>query len=212
MRRGGRAEPIVGTTTMSATVHRDFLFEPNAAVWDETFGEIASLGMNAIRTGIWSGWRKISVDANVVDEGVVRALEAFYLTARKHQLPVIFSVFAFVPEDFGSGDPYFDPRALDGQRALLSAFARRLSPAREFIWDLINEPSFASPRDLWSLRPSALDPRAARIHGVARGAIHACPSRRRPPPGRTSCDVAGVCGPTRRSICRPTTISRTPGS
>lgn len=153
LRRGGRAEPVVGTTTMSATVHRDFLFEPNAAVWDDTFGEIASLGMNAIRTGLWSGWRKISVDANVVDESAVRALEAFYLTARKHRLPVIFSLFAFVPEDFGSGDPYFDPRALDGQRALLSAFARRMSPAREFIWDLINEPSFASPRHLWSLRP-----------------------------------------------------------
>jgi hypothetical protein len=153
LRRGGRAEPIVGTTTMSATVHRDFLFEPNAAVWDETFAEIASLGMNAIRTGFWSGWRKISMDANVVDESVLRALEAFYLTARKHRLPVIFSMFAFVPEDFGSGDPYFDPRALEGQRALLSAFARRMSPAREFIWDLINEPSFASPRDLWSLRP-----------------------------------------------------------
>jgi hypothetical protein len=153
LRRGGHAEPVVGTTTMSATVHRDFLFEPNAAVWDETFGEIASLGMNAIRTGLWSGWRRISGDANVVDESVVRALEAFYLTARKHRLPVVFSVFAFVPEDFGSGDPYFDPRALDGQRALLSAFARRMSPAREFIWDLINEPSFASPRHLWSLRP-----------------------------------------------------------
>jgi hypothetical protein len=154
LRRDGKAEPVVGTTTMSATVHRDFLFEPNAAVWDQTFTEIASLGMNAIRTGVWSGWRKISVDANVVDEGVLRALEALYLTARKHKLPVVFSVFAFVPEDFGSGDPYFDPRALDGQRALLSAFARRMSPARQFIWDLINEPSFASPRDLWSLRPS----------------------------------------------------------
>ena len=153
LRRAGKPEPVVGTTTMSATVHRDFLFEPNAAVWDETFGELASLGMNAIRAGIWSGWRKISVDANVVDESVVRALEAFYLTARKHRLPVIFSVFAFVPEDFGSGDPYFDPRALQGQRALLSAFSRRLTRAREFIWDLINEPSFASPRHLWSLRP-----------------------------------------------------------
>ncbi len=28
-----------------------------------------------------------------------------------------------------------------------------MAPTREFIWDLINEPSFASPRDLWSLRP-----------------------------------------------------------
>ena len=87
MRRNGRAEPIVGTTTMSASVHRDFLFEPNAAVWDDTFAEIASLRINIDTDGIWSGWRKISVDANVVDESFVRALEAFYLTARKHRCP-----------------------------------------------------------------------------------------------------------------------------
>jgi len=154
LRRNGRAEPVVGTTTMSATVHRDFLFEPNAAVWDDTFAELASLDINAIRTGLWSGWRKITTDANVVDESVVRALEAFYLTARRHGIPVIFNAFAFVPEEFGGADPYFDPRALEGQRAFLSTLARRLAPAREFIWDLINEPSFASPRSLWSLRPS----------------------------------------------------------
>ncbi|HJR60502.1 MAG TPA: hypothetical protein VJ813_13920 [Vicinamibacterales bacterium] len=154
LRRNGRPEPVVGTTTMSATVHRDFLFEPNAAVWDDTFAELASLRMNMVRTGLWSGWRRISVDANVVDESFVRALEAYYLTARKHGLPIVFSLFAFVPEDFGTGDPYFDPRALEGQRALLSALARRMASAREFIWDLINEPSFASPRNLWTLRPT----------------------------------------------------------
>ncbi|HEX6973548.1 MAG TPA: hypothetical protein VF147_04065, partial [Vicinamibacterales bacterium] len=153
LRRDDRPDPVVGTTTMSATVHRDFLFEPNAAVWDDGFAELASIKVNAIRTGLWSGWRKITPDANVVDESVLRAFEAFYLTARRHGVPVIFSCFAFVPEDFGAGDPYFDPRALEGQRAFLSALAQRMAPARELIWDLINEPSFASPRSLWSLRP-----------------------------------------------------------
>lgn len=154
LRRNGRPEPIVGTTTMSATVHRDFLFEPNAAAWDDGFAELASLHVNAIRTGLWSGWGKITLDANVVDESVLRAFEAFYLSARTHGLPVIFNLFAFVPEDFGAPDPYFDPRALEGQRAFLSALSRRMAPARELIWDLINEPSFASPRSLWSLRPA----------------------------------------------------------
>ncbi len=154
LRRAGRPEPVVGTTTMSGTVHRNFLFEPNAAVWDDTFAELASLGINAVRTGLWSGWRKISLEANVVDESVLRALEAYYLTARAHGIPVIFTVFAFVPEEFGGADPYLDPRALEGQAALVSALARRMAPAREFIWDLINEPSFESPAHLWSLRPS----------------------------------------------------------
>jgi hypothetical protein len=154
LRRNGVPEPLIGTTTMSASVHRDFLFEPNAAEWDDTFAELSLLKINAIRTGLWSGWKRISADANVVDEAFLRALEAFYLTARRHRLPVIFSVFAFTPEEFGAEDPYFDPRALEGQRALLTTLARRMAPAREWIWDLINEPSFASPRKLWSLRPS----------------------------------------------------------
>ena len=154
MRRDGRPEPIVGTTTMSSTVHRNFLFEPNAAAWDDTCAELARLSINAIRTGLWSGWRKVSVESNVIDESVIRALEAFYLTARRHGLPVIFNLFAFAPEDFGATDPYLDPRALEGQRALVSTLANRMAPARELIWDLINEPSFDSPDHLWSLRPS----------------------------------------------------------
>ena len=154
MRRNGAPEPIVGTTTMSASVHRDFLFEPNAAVWDDTFAELTAVGLNAIRTGLWYGWDRASAGGLGADEAFLRALEAFYLTARKHHLPVIFNCFAFIPHAFGGADPYFDPAALDGQRAFLSAIARRMAPAREFVWDLINEPSFASPKKLWSLRPA----------------------------------------------------------
>lgn len=154
LRRNGAPEPIVGTTTMSASVHRDFLFEPNAAVWDDTFAELTTSGLNAIRTGLWYGWDRASAGGLGADEAVLRALEAFYLTARRHCLPVIFNCFAFTPHAFGAADPYFDPAAIDGQRAFLAAIARRMAPAREFVWDLINEPSFASPKKLWSLRPA----------------------------------------------------------
>ncbi len=154
LRRNDRPDPVVGTTVMSATVHRNFLFEPNAAVWDDTFAGVASADMNVVRTGFWAGWRRIADERGAVDEGVVRALEAFYLTARAHGLPVIFNLFAFTPEVFGGADPYFDPTALAGQRALVASLARRMAPARELVWDLINEPSFASPEKLWSLRPS----------------------------------------------------------
>jgi len=154
LRRAGRPEPVVGTTVMSATVHRDFLFEPDASVWDDTFAEIAALGMNVVRTGFWAGWRRVANEQGDVDEAVVRALEAYYLTARMHGLSVIFNLFAFTPETFGGADPYFDPKALAGQRSFVAALAKRMAPARELMWDLINEPSFASPEKLWSLRPS----------------------------------------------------------
>lgn len=154
LRRDGRPEPIVGTTVMSQAVHRKFLFEPNAAVWDDTFRELAELRINMVRTGVWTGYRKISLDPGVVDESFLRALEAYYLSARRHGIPVMFTFFAFVPPAFGGENPYFDPRAIEGQRAYVAAIAGRFAAAKEIIWDLINEPSFSSPKHLWQCRPN----------------------------------------------------------
>ncbi|TWT44322.1 hypothetical protein RAS1_07350 [Phycisphaerae bacterium RAS1] len=154
LRRSGKPEPIIGTTVMSQTVHRKFLFEPNAAVWDDTFRELAELKINMVRTGVWTGYRKISLDPGVVDESFLRALEAYYLSARKHGIPVMFTFFAFVPPAFGGENPYFDPRAIEGQRAYVAAIAGRFAGAKEIMWDLINEPSFSSPKHLWKCRPN----------------------------------------------------------
>lgn len=153
MRRRGVAEPVIGTTLMSKSVHRKFLFEPNAAVWDDSFAELAAIDVNLVRTGIWSAYRKISLDPGVIDEAFLRALEAYYLSARKHGIPVLFTFFSFVPEDFGGASPYFDPRAIDAQQAYVHAIASRFRHTKEMLFDLINEPSFASPDRLWSCRP-----------------------------------------------------------
>lgn len=153
LRRDGVPEPVLGTTVMSETVHRKFLFEPNAAVWDDTFGELSEIGFNMVRTGIWSAYRKISLDPHVIDEAWLRALEAYYLTARRHGIAVVFTFFAFVPDSFGGDNPYFDPRSREAQRAYLNTVAARFKDTRELIWDLINEPSFSSPDHLWLCRP-----------------------------------------------------------
>jgi len=154
LERNGQPEPVIGTTLMSGSVHRKFLFEPNAAEWDDTFRELASLDINLVRTGIWSAYKKISLDQNVVDEAFLRALEAYYLSARSHGIPVLFTFFSFVPEDFGGVSPYFDPRSLEGGRAYISAIVDRFSDTKEMLWDLINEPSFANPNKLWQCRPN----------------------------------------------------------
>lgn len=153
MRRSGRPEPVVGTTVMSWTMHRDFLHEPNAAVWDDTFAELAALDMNLVRTGVWAGWESI-LPGDTVDEAWLRALEAYYLSARRHGIPVLFTFFAFMPPAYGGSSPYFDPRSLAGQRAYVRGVARRFAGAREMLWDLINEPSIASPAHVWSTRPN----------------------------------------------------------
>lgn len=154
MRRDGRPEPIVGTTLMAATAQREFLFEPNAAEWDREMAAIASLDLGMVRTGLWAGWTRIQPTSNAVDEAFLRALEAFYLTARRHGLPVLFTCFAFQPPAAKGANPYLDPQAIERQRALVGAIAARFAGARELLFDLINEPSFCSPAQMWKCRPN----------------------------------------------------------
>jgi len=154
LRRGEVPEPVVGTTVMSRSVHRDFLFEPNAAEWNDTFRELAASDINLVRTGVWYGWDRIQDPSGAVHEAWLRALEAYYLTARRHGIPVIFTFYAFMPPEADPEEsPYFDPQALERQRRLVSETARRFAPARQMMWDLINEPSFASQDRVWSARP-----------------------------------------------------------
>ncbi|MFC1629231.1 hypothetical protein ACFL3H_09000 [Gemmatimonadota bacterium] len=152
--RNGVPEPVIGSTVMSSTVHRQFLFEPNALVWDETFGEMADIGLNITRTGVWTGFDRIMSNGYKVDEAWLRALEAYYLSARRHGIPVIFTFFAFTPPAWGGVSPYFDPTSIEAQKRYLEAVASRFAGAREMLWDLINEPSFASPDKLWRCRPN----------------------------------------------------------
>jgi hypothetical protein len=153
LRRDGGAFPIVGTTYMASDVHRKFLFEPNPHRWDLDFARMASAGVNFVRTGLWTGWSRAMLDPGAVDEGVLRALDAFVLTAARHGIVLCFNFFAFLPPAFGGTNPYLDPRALEGQKAFLTAVARRYRDVPWIHYDLINEPSYAPPEALWQNRP-----------------------------------------------------------
>lgn len=152
--RNNQPFPIAGTTYMSSDVARRFLLEPNPAVWDKDFAEMRLAGVNMIRTGIWTAWKLYFDDKGEVKEEILRAFEAFILTAKKYDIPVIFTFFAFMPEMFGGKNAYLDPVSIAGQKKFLSAFASRVRGAKDVIWDLINEPSVANPKNLWSCRPN----------------------------------------------------------
>lgn len=152
--RDGKVLPITGTTYMASDVHRKFLFDPNPQVWDRDFREMKEAGVNMIRTGLWTAWKKYMPEVGKVNEGVLRALDAFLLTARRYEIPVIFTFFAFIPETWGGKNAYLDPTAVRAQQEFLSAIAKRYSDLDDVIWDLINEPSFCSPKHLWSCRPN----------------------------------------------------------
>jgi len=46
--------------------------------------------VNMVHTGIWTGWKKYMPEPGKVDEAVLRAFDAFLLTAHKYDIPVIF--------------------------------------------------------------------------------------------------------------------------
>ena len=152
--RDGKVLPVTGTTYMASDVHRRFLWEPNPAVWDRDFRQMKEAGVNMIRTGIWTGWKKYMPEPGKVNEGVLRAFDAFLLTAHKYDIPVIFTFFAFLPETWGGKNAYLDPRAVKAQQQFISAFTERCPHVDDVMWDFINEPSFCSPKFLWNCRPN----------------------------------------------------------
>lgn len=152
--REGKVFPVTGTTYMASDVHRRFLFEPNPSVWDRDFREMKEAGVNMVRTGIWMDWKKYMPEPGKVNEGVLRAFDAFLLTAHKYDIPVIFTFFAFLPETWGGVNAYLDPRAVKAQQQFISTFANRCQNIDDVIWDFINEPSFCSPKFLWNCRPN----------------------------------------------------------
>jgi hypothetical protein len=152
--RHGEPYVVTGTSYMASDVHRKFLFEPNPYVWDRDFAAMKRAGVNMIRTGIWTGWKNYMLDVGAPNEAALRALDAFLLTARRYDIPVIFTFFAFLPEMWGGANPYLDPRAVGAQKTFLSLVVRRYREMNDVIWDLINEPSFCSPERLWLTRPN----------------------------------------------------------
>jgi len=153
IRRDGRVFPVIGTTYMASDVHRQFLFEPNPEVWDRDFAQMERLGINFVRTGLWTGWSRAANDQGEVDENVLRALEAYVLTAAKHDIIVCFTFFAFLPPAYGGTNPYLDPASLAGQTRFVTSIAKRFRGSGWIHYDLINEPSYAPPEGLWSNRP-----------------------------------------------------------
>ena len=152
--RDGKVFPVTGTTYMASDVHRRFLLEPNPSVWDNDFREMKEAGVNMIRTGIWTGWKHYMSESGQMNDAMLRAFDAFMLTAHKYDIPVIFTFFAFLPHTWGGENAYLDPKSIKAQQQFISAFTKRYSRVDDVIWDFINEPSFGSYKYIWSCRPN----------------------------------------------------------
>lgn len=151
--RENRAIPLVGTTYTASDVHRKFLFEPNARAWDRDFAEMKECGINIVRTGIRTGFQRVMMDPGAPSEEILRAFEAFMMTAAQHDMPVIFSFFGSTPATWGGTDPYRDPRCVQAQKELIAAFTRRFAKFNNLMWSLIDD--IESGRGAFALDPKA---------------------------------------------------------
>ena len=139
-----------------------FQSSSNAYVWDRDFAEMEKDGVTFVRTGVWNN------NADLLDtvtgstkERVLRNLEAFLLSANRHNIQVHFTFFAFDPQtirrypgqesfQLGPGsNPYTDPIARRAQKNYVYSIVERFKDVPYLSWDLINEPSFSNPHRLW---------------------------------------------------------------
>lgn len=156
--RDGKPMPIVGMTYMGSDVARKFWFLPNVGIWNRDMSRLKRAGVNLIRTGIWTAWRKIAFIDGHPSEDVLRAIDAFILTARRHGLEVTFTFFSFTPETWEGANPYLDPRSIEAQKRFAAAVVSRHRETKNVHWDLINEPSMFDPRRLFAGPRSCHDP------------------------------------------------------
>ncbi|WP_163580817.1 alpha-amylase family protein [Gracilibacillus saliphilus] len=155
--KDGRPFPIVGQTYMTSDVARKFIFMPNVAAWDQDMATMKKAGINFIRTGLWTAWRHMMFIDGHPSEEVLRAIDAFLLTAKKYDIEVTFNFFAFTPIAYEGENPYLDPRSVKAQKRFIRALVARHAETTNVQWDLINEPSMFDPKRFFQGPRSAQD-------------------------------------------------------
>ncbi len=139
----------------------DFSGPRNAAVWEYDFGDMERHGVSFVRTGVWMGQIKV-VDGSDggVTERFLRNVEAYLLCARRHNIAVNFTFFAFDPQTtlrrednpltlLPGGNPYIDPITIRAEQNYMLSIVNRFKDVPYLSWDLINEPSFSNPKHIW---------------------------------------------------------------
>src|SRR5699024_9634651 len=107
--------PIVGMTYMTSDVESYFLFLHNPYFMVKDMTNMKRDGINYIRTGILTACSHMMFADEHMEEDVLRAIDAFILCAKKHDLHVTFNFFSFTPETWEGENPYLDPRSVEAQ-------------------------------------------------------------------------------------------------
>jgi Beta-galactosidase len=151
--RGGKPFFPVGTNYFTTEENGwDFSGPRNASVWESDFAEMAAHGVTLVRTGVWMKNAKfIEPATGEPSERFLRNLEAFLICAHHHGISVNFTFFAFAPVSGTATpkNPYIDQDAVRAQQAYVRAVVSRFASVPWLCWDLINEPSFSNPDQIF---------------------------------------------------------------
>jgi hypothetical protein len=163
--RDGKPFFPVGTNYFSTEENGwDFSGPRNAWNWERDFAEMAQNGVTFVRTGVWMPYKRFVEPAtDQANERFLRNVEAYLLCARRHNIIVNFTFFAFVPRVFMRFGPppapgaspapepnaYIDSASVIAEQDYILSVVNRFKNVSWLCWDLINEPNFSNPNQLW---------------------------------------------------------------
>ena len=160
---GGKPFFPVGTNYFTTEENGwDFSGPRNAAMWENDFADMQRHGVNFVRTGVWMGGAKfVEPSTGGANERFLRNLEAYLAAAHRHNIAVNFTFFAFVPRvseprrtdndasSVAQPNPYLDPATLEAEKGYIASVVNRFGKLPWLSYDLINEPSFSNPRNIF---------------------------------------------------------------
>ena len=155
----------VGTNYFSTDANGwDFSGPRNGATWERDFADMERHGVTFVRTGVWmpSFSRFVEGATGEANERFLRNLEAFLSAAHRHNIAVNFTCFAFTPHgqdqhrrssdttnELPPPNPYLDEQTVRQEQNYVASVVRRFRHLPFLSYDLINEPSFSNPRNIF---------------------------------------------------------------
>jgi hypothetical protein len=162
---GGKPFFPVGTNYFSTDGNGwDFSGPRNGATWERDFADMERHGVSFVRTGVWMPSYSKFVEGltGEANQRFLRNLEAFLSAAHRHNIAVNFTCFAFTPHGqdhpLRSSDtsseppppnPYLDETTVRQEQEYVTSIVRRFRSLPFLSYDLINEPSFSNPRNIF---------------------------------------------------------------
>ncbi|MCL2434079.1 MAG: hypothetical protein FWD16_06130, partial [Clostridia bacterium] len=142
--RNGAPYPLHGANTFVTDVNRECFIKPNPVQADKDFAMLKSVGVNIVRSGTWRWFTTFYDESGNIRETSLRALDVFFLTAARHDLPVQFVPGAFVFNNWDHTQcPIHNPGMRKRVVTAFASLAKKLTHYPNVMIDAINEPSYS---------------------------------------------------------------------